>query len=316
VNLPTTGHPRSNVWYFFAAAIGLMLLQGLWSQRQQVEIIPYSDVLQYLEGGQVEDLVVTETRVNGTLKVPLASGTREFSAIRVEPTLAADFAKYGAKVSGATDQTWFRQLLALALPALMFVAIWFFAIRGSAGRADGGLMAIGKSKAKVYVESDTKVSFDDVAGVDEAKLELQETVAFLKDPETYGRLGARIPKGILLVGPPGTGKTLLARAVAGEAGVPFFSISGSEFVEMFVGVGAARVRDLFLQARERAPCIIFIDELDALGRAGRSRRLVGTTKRNRHSISCWWNSTVSIRARKRSCCWPPPTGPRFSTRRC
>jgi cell division protease FtsH len=131
----------------------------------------------------------------------------------------------------------------------------------------GGLMSIGKSKAKVYVESDTKVSFDDVAGVDEAKAELQETVAFLKTPKTYGRLGARIPKGVLLVGPPGTGKTLLARAVAGEAGVPFFSISGSEFVEMFVGVGAARVRDLFLQARAKAPCIIFIDELDALGRA-------------------------------------------------
>jgi cell division protease FtsH len=131
----------------------------------------------------------------------------------------------------------------------------------------GGLMAIGKSKAKVYMETDTKVSFADVAGVDEAKEELKEVVEFLKNPEAHGRLGAKIPKGVLLVGPPGTGKTLLARAVAGEAGVPFFSISGSEFVEMFVGVGAARVRDLFEQARKKAPCIIFIDELDALGRA-------------------------------------------------
>ena len=131
----------------------------------------------------------------------------------------------------------------------------------------GGLMSIGKSRAKVYVETDTKVAFKDVAGVDEAKFELQEVVAFLRDPKSYGRLGARIPKGILLVGPPGTGKTLLARAVAGEAAVPFFSISGSEFVEMFVGVGAARVRDLFEQARKAAPCIIFIDELDALGRS-------------------------------------------------
>jgi cell division protease FtsH len=131
----------------------------------------------------------------------------------------------------------------------------------------GGLMQVGKSKAKIYVETDTKVTFADVAGVDEAKEELMEIVNFLKDPQTYGRLGARIPKGILLVGPPGTGKTLLARAVAGEAGVPFFSISGSEFVEMFVGVGAARVRDLFEQAGKSKPCIIFIDELDALGRA-------------------------------------------------
>src|SRR6188472_4395360 len=131
----------------------------------------------------------------------------------------------------------------------------------------GGLMTVGKSRAKVYVETDTKVTFKDVAGVDEAKAELEEIVAFLKDPKSYGRLGARMPKGVLLVGPPGTGKTLLARAVAGEAGVAFFSSSGSEFVEMFVGVGAARVRDLFEQARKQAPCIIFIDELDALGRA-------------------------------------------------
>ena len=131
----------------------------------------------------------------------------------------------------------------------------------------GGLMTVGKSRAKVFVETDTKVTFKDVAGVDEAKFELQELVAFLRDPKSYGRLGARVPKGVLLVGPPGTGKTLLAKAVAGEAGVPFFSISGSEFVEMFVGVGAARVRDLFEQARKAAPCIIFIDELDALGRS-------------------------------------------------
>ena len=150
----------------------------------------------------------------------------------------------------------------------MFYLIWFFLGRRLADRQGfGGLMSIGKSRAKVYVEKDTKVTFADVAGVDEAKFELQEVVSFLKDPKSYGRLGAHVPKGILLVGPPGTGKTLLARAVAGEAGVPFFSISGSEFVEMFVGVGAARVRDLFEQARKAAPCIIFIDELDALGRS-------------------------------------------------
>ncbi len=166
------------------------------------------------------------------------------------------------------ESTWLRDLLSWVVPALVFFALWFFVVRRVLERQGmGGFMSIGKSRAKVYVEKDTGVTFDDVAGVDEAKAELQEIVAFLKDPQGYGRLGARAPKGVLLVGPPGTGKTLLAKAVAGEAGVPFFSISGSEFVEMFVGVGAARVRDLFEQARAKAPAIIFIDELDALGRA-------------------------------------------------
>ena len=177
-------------------------------------------------------------------------------------------------------------------------------------------MNVGKSKAKVYVETETGVTFEDVAGVEEAESELQEVVAFLKDQEKYGRLGARVPKGILLVGPPGTGKTLLARAVAGEAGVPFFSISGSEFVEMFVGVGAARVRDLFEQARKAAPCIIFIDELDALGRArSRHRPSAASTRRSRRSTSSWSSSTGSIREPASSCS-PPPTGRRSSTRRC
>jgi cell division protease FtsH len=157
-------------------------------------------------------------------------------------------------------------LLSWIIPVAIFFVFWSFLSRRM-GQGFGAAMSIGQSKAKVFVEKDIKVGFADVAGVDEAKDELKEIVAFLKDPVTYGRLGARIPKGILLVGPPGTGKTLLARAVAGEAGVPFFSINGSEFVEMFVGVGAARVRDLFIQARNNAPCIIFIDELDALGRA-------------------------------------------------
>jgi cell division protease FtsH len=153
------------------------------------------------------------------------------------------------------------------LPALIFFGVWMFLVRRMAGGPGGGFLAVGKSKAKIYMETDTKVTFRDVAGVDEAIEELEEIVNFLKDPAGYGRLGARMPRGVLLVGPPGTGKTLLARAVAGEAAVSFFSISGSEFVEMFVGVGAARVRDLFEQARQKAPCIIFIDELDALGKA-------------------------------------------------
>jgi cell division protease FtsH len=183
--------------------------------------------------------------------------------------LAKDLAEYDVEFSGIIERNIISNLVALILPVAVFVGIWLFVIRNMAGRQGGagGLMSIGKSKAKVYVETDIKVTFDDVAGVDEAKDELKEIVEFLKKPEEYGRLGAHVPKGILLVGPPGTGKTLLARAVAGEAGVPFFSINGSEFVEMFVGVGAARVRDLFEQAHRTAPCIIFIDELDALGRA-------------------------------------------------
>ena len=184
------------------------------------------------------------------------------------PGLAEELEKSGIEFSGQKENTFLRDLLSWILPVLLVFGLWIFFFRKIAEKQGfGGYMNVGKSKAKVYVEKETGVTFEDVAGVDEAKAELQEVVAFLKDKETYGRLGARIPKGILLVGPPGTGKTLLARAVAGQAEVPFFSISGSEFVEMFVGVGAARVRDLFEQARQAAPCIIFIDELDALGRA-------------------------------------------------
>ncbi|MBV2185874.1 MAG: ATP-dependent zinc metalloprotease FtsH, partial [Rhizobium sp.] len=188
-----------------------------------------------------------------------------------DPEFAALFEKAGVKITGASDNNWLTSILSWVLPVIVFFALWSFFFRGIAEKQGmGGLINIGKSRAKIYLERKTGVTFDDVAGIDEAEAELQEIVSFLKDKDLYGRLGARIPKGILLVGPPGTGKTLMARAVAGEAGVPFFSISGSEFVEMFVGVGAARVRDLFEQARQAAPCIIFIDELDALGRARNS----------------------------------------------
>jgi cell division protease FtsH len=183
--------------------------------------------------------------------------------------LAKDLGQYDVKFNGVIESTFLRDILSWVLPALVFVGIWLLAMRKFAEKQGlgGGFLSVGKSKAKIYVETDTKLSFDDVAGVDEAKAELQEVVGFLKDPKEFGRLGGRMPRGVLLVGPPGTGKTMLARAVAGEAGVPFFSISGSQFVEMFVGVGAARVRDLFEQARQKAPAIIFIDELDSLGRA-------------------------------------------------
>ncbi len=208
------------------------------------------------------------TSIRGTLKEPLPSGKREFFAVRVDPQLAEKLASHQVVVNGAASGGIVQTILSWVIPVIIFYVVWMFLFRGIAEKQGfGGLMTVGKSRAKVYVETDTKVTFKDVAGVDEAKFELQELVAFLRDPKSYGRLGARVPKGVLLVGPPGTGKTLLAKAVAGEAAVPFFSISGSEFVEMFVGVGAARVRDLFEQARKAAPCIIFIDELDALGRS-------------------------------------------------
>ncbi|MCB1901187.1 MAG: ATP-dependent zinc metalloprotease FtsH, partial [Rhodocyclaceae bacterium] len=210
-----------------------------------------------------------DNTIQGTLKTPLSDGRDKFVTTRVDPELAKDLGQYDVKFTGVIESTFLRDLLGWVLPAVIFVGIWMFAMKRLAGKQGGmgGFMSIGKSKAKIYVETKTGVNFDDVAGVDEAKAELEEVVGFLKDPSSHGRLGGRSPKGILLIGPPGTGKTLLAKAVAGEAGVPFFSISGSEFVEMFVGVGAARVRDLFEQARQKAPAIIFIDELDAMGRA-------------------------------------------------
>ncbi|MDP6705076.1 MAG: ATP-dependent zinc metalloprotease FtsH [Alphaproteobacteria bacterium] len=255
-------------WYFVLALFGVLLLQQLLTTGQQVERLEYSEFQALVKQGEVERVVITETQVRGTLKAPLPSGKSAFVTTRVAPEVAQELDKYGVSYTGGTEKTLLREILSWIFPVLLFVAIWMFIIRRAADRfGPGGMLSIGKSKAKVLVEKSTGVTFEDVAGVDEAKEELEEIVAFLKDPGTYGRLGARMPKGVLLVGPPGTGKTLLARAVAGEAAVPFFQMSGSEFVEMFVGVGAARVRDLFEQARKSAPCIIFIDELDALGRA-------------------------------------------------
>jgi cell division protease FtsH len=255
-------------WYLLAAMLGVFLFQFLWINYSQVETVPYSRFNQLVNDGKVDEVTVSQDTIRGTLKQALPDGRRAFVTNRVDPQLAEKLQSHGVSVTGASSGGLFATLLSWVLPAVIFYLVWMYLFRHVADRRGfGGLMSIGKSRAKVYVETDTKVTFKDVAGVEEAKFELQEVVAFLRDPKAYGRLGARIPKGILLVGPPGTGKTLLARAVAGEAGVPFFSISGSEFVEMFVGVGAARVRDLFEQARKAAPCIIFIDELDALGRS-------------------------------------------------
>ncbi len=245
-----------------------MLLHDLYGSYRDTAFIPYSTYETLLDEGKIKRVEITADRIRGELHEPL-DGKHHFVTNRVDEGLAARLEEKGVEFSGKVEDQFLPTLLSWFLPVLFFVVVWMFLMRRMATRMGpgGGFLAVGKSKAKVYVETDTKVTFQDVAGVDEAKGELQEIVAFLKDPKGYGRLGARMPKGILLVGPPGTGKTLLARAVAGEAGVPFFSISGSEFVEMFVGVGAARVRDLFEQARAKAPCIIFIDELDALGRA-------------------------------------------------
>ncbi len=252
---------------FAMLAVGVLLLSLLMPQENEaVKTIPYSAFQALLKQGQVNDLTVSDDEITGTLKTAAGQPAR-FATNRVDPALARDLAKAKVTFSGTPPPGMLSGLLGWLLPLLLLAGFWYLLLGGRMGGVGGGVLAAGKAKARVYAESSVPVRFKDVAGVEEAKAELKEVVDFLKDPAAYGRLGAHIPKGVLLVGPPGTGKTLLARAVAGEAGVAFFSISGSEFVEMFVGVGAARVRDLFEQARAQAPAIIFIDELDALGRA-------------------------------------------------
>lgn len=260
---------RFNLGYAVAAIFAVFLIQHLISTASHVAVIPYSEYQQLLRQGKVDSVGISDRTLQGTLKEPLSNGKKQFVTTRVDQDIAQELEKYNVRFTGQIESTFLRDLLSWVMPVLLFFGVWWYIGRRIAqgGGIGGGLMAIGKSKAKIYVESNTGVTFGDVAGVDEAKDELREVVDFLKNPTDYGRLGGRMPKGVLLVGPPGTGKTLLAKAVAGEAKVPFFSISGSEFVEMFVGVGAARVRDLFKQAHEKAPAIIFIDELDALGRA-------------------------------------------------
>jgi cell division protease FtsH len=232
----------------------------------KVETIPYSQFKQDLAQGNVSKLTIGPENITGTLKEKDNKPTQEFTTIRVnDPDLVKDLDEHKVDYSGHYESKFMSTVLSWIIPIAIFFLIWRFAMKKMGPGM--GVMSFAKSKAKVFAENETKVTFTDVAGIDEAKEELQEVVEFLSNPGKFQKLGGRIPKGVLLVGPPGTGKTLLARAVAGEAKVPFFSISGSEFVEMFVGVGAARVRDLFSQAASQAPCIIFIDELDALGKA-------------------------------------------------
>ena len=272
---PPDPSPRSplrwgpaQIWPLVLALVALFWLRDLWVTSTQVQPIPYSEFLQQLKAGKLESIRIGSQFIEGELKVAAPDGRTRIVTTRVAPDLARDLATYDVRFEGVVENTLLRDLLSWVVPGLMLFGLWTFMARRMAGQGGlGGLLSVGKSRARLHSETDIGVTFDDVAGVDEAKAELRESVEFLKNPAAYGRLGAHMPKGILLVGPPGTGKTLLARAMAGEAGVPFFSITGSEFVEMFVGVGAARVRDLFEQARASAPCIIFIDELDALGRA-------------------------------------------------
>src|SRR5687767_3620611 len=275
-----------NIGYLLFALFAIVILQQWWQQAQTIEVVPYSEFEKLLAEDRIEEVVVSDTRITGKLKSPEKNGKKVAVANLVQPELAERLSKFGVKYTRVQESTFLRDVLSWVLPALVFFGVWYLLVRRMAGQQGlgGGFMAIGKSRAKVYVEKKTGVTFNDVAGVDEAKAELQEVVEFLRDPKRYGRLGARVPKGVLLVGPPGTGKTMLARAVAGEAGVPFFSISGSEFVEMFVGVGAARVRDLFESAKQHAPCIVFIDELDALGRS-RGANVLGTNEEREQTLN-------------------------------
>jgi cell division protease FtsH len=250
-----------SIWYMFIALWALILLQTFLPSFFNPTEIPYSEFKESVAAGKVTEVAVSPQIIHGKLKED-----KVFHTIRIEdPDLLRNLAEHQVKVTGVIESTLFRDVLSWIVPIVLFFGVWWFLLRRM-GQSQG-FMTVGQSKAKIYVEKEVKVTFADVAGVDEAKQELEEIIEFLKTPEKFRRLGGKIPKGILLVGPPGTGKTLLAKAVAGEAGVPFFSISGSEFVEMFVGVGAARVRDLFEQAKGKAPCIIFLDELDALGKA-------------------------------------------------
>ncbi|CAH0171754.1 ATP-dependent zinc metalloprotease FtsH [Pseudomonas frederiksbergensis] len=255
-----------NLSYLAIAFIVMGLMQVFFVERQAVQPLPYSQFMQLLNEQKVSDLQIDKDRISGKLVEPI-DGRDRFSTVRVDPSLATELSQSGVGFTGVNENTFMNSLLGWLLPFIMIMVFWHFLFRGMADKQGlGGLMNVGKSRARIFVERDTGVTFADVAGIDEAKAELVEIVSFLKNKARYARLGAHIPKGTLLVGPPGTGKTLVAKAIAGEAGVPFFSISGSEFVEMFVGVGAARVRDLFEQARQASPCIIFIDELDALGK--------------------------------------------------
>jgi len=252
------------IWYFLIAFAIIVLIQHYLIPKKAEVVIPYSQFKELLQAGKVSDIIITDEAISGRMESEKDS--ENFQTVRVvDPDLVKQLESHHVKYTGKVESKWLMQILSWVVPLVFFFFIW--RILFSRIGPETSVMSFGKSRAKIYAEKEKKITFVDVAGIDEAKEELKEVVEFLKTPGKFQRLGGKIPKGVLLVGMPGTGKTLLARAVAGEANVPFFSISGSDFVEMFVGVGAARVRDLFAQAQNHAPCIIFIDELDALGKA-------------------------------------------------
>jgi cell division protease FtsH len=261
-------HHKFSIWYVVLGVWVVLVLHNYLAASLAVRTIPYSDFLKALKENKVVEVAITTGEIHGKMNDDaggIGKGER-FKTIRVDPKLSETLEQYNVTFKGQVESTFLKNLFSWIFPIFLFIGIWYFFMKRMMGQ-QAGFMTLGKNKAKIFVEEDLNVTFDDAAGVDEAKQELMEVIEFLKEPEKFTELGGKMPRGVLLVGPPGTGKTLLAKAVAGESHVPFFSMSGSEFVEMFVGLGASRVRDLFDQAKQKAPCIIFIDELDALGKA-------------------------------------------------
>jgi cell division protease FtsH len=261
-------HYKFSMWYVLLGIWVVLLVQNYLSSALSIRTIPYSEFLSLLKENKVSEVAITANQIQGKMRADGGdpAKTELFKTVRVDPDISNLLEKHSVSFKGQMESTFVRDLFSWIFPIVLFVGIWYFMMKRMTG-GQAGFMTLGKNKAKIYMENELNVTFDDAAGVDEAKQELVEVIEFLREPARFTELGGKMPKGILLVGPPGTGKTLLAKAVAGESHVPFFSLSGAEFVEMFVGLGAARVRDLFEQAKQKAPCIIFIDELDALGKA-------------------------------------------------
>jgi cell division protease FtsH len=257
---------KFSIWYVLLGVWLVLLLQNYITTMFEIKTIPYSEFLKLLKENKVTEVAISANQIQGKIRDDAAGKEQMFRTVRVDPDTSNLLEQYNIDFKGEIESSFFPTLLSWVVPVFLFFGLWYFLMKRMAGQQPG-FMKLGKNKAKIYMQEDVEVRFEDVAGVDEAKHELMEVVEFLSEPGKFTEIGGKIPKGILLVGPPGTGKTMLAKAVAGESGVPFFSMSGSEFVEMFVGLGAARVRDLFDQAKQKAPCIIFIDELDALGKA-------------------------------------------------
>jgi cell division protease FtsH len=259
---------KFSIWYLLLGIWVVLIAHNLIFSAFAIKTIPYSEFLKLLKENKVSEVAISTNQIQGKMQGDQGTSQKDtlFRTVRVDPETSKLLEEYNVAFKGEIESRFFANLFSWLLPIFIFFGIWYFMMRRMSGQQPG-FMTLGKNKAKIFMQEDIEIRFADVAGVDEAKEELVEVVDFLKEPGKYTKLGGKIPRGTLLVGPPGTGKTMLSKAVAGESGVPFFSMSGSEFVEMFVGLGAARVRDLFEQAKKKAPCIIFIDELDALGKA-------------------------------------------------